>query len=463
MRDRLPYAGHARALLVLGLPLVGSHLAQMALHVTDTIMLGWYSVEALASVVLGAATFFLAFILGSGFAIAVMPMVAAALGRGDEAQVRRDTRMGMWLSILFGAGIYPIFWWSGAILLALGQDPVVSDLAQEYLRIAGAGMIPALLVMVLKSYLSALERAGIVLWATLAGVVLNIVVNWMLIFGNWGAPELGVAGAAIASVATQILTLAVLVAYAAALPALRRFTLFARFWRPDWPAFVQVWRLGWPIGLTGLAEGGLFHASALMMGWIGTVELAAHGIAIEVAALAFMVHLGLSNAATVRVGRADGMGDPIALRDGALTAIALSLAFGLAVVAIFLVTPEPIIAVFLDADKPRTAEIIAYGTVLLAVGALFQIFDAMQCMALGLLRGVQDTKWPMWIAAFSYWVIGIPASYLLAFPMGMGGVGLWLGLVIGLAVASVLLMVRFWRGRIGTPAAPPAPPGAALT
>ncbi|MCR9150563.1 MAG: MATE family efflux transporter [Rhodobacteraceae bacterium] len=459
----MTYAGHARALMVLGLPLIGSHLAQMALHVTDTVMLGWYSVDALAAVVLGASSFFILFILGSGFAIAVMPMVAAALGRGDEAQVRRDTRMGMWLSILYGLAVYPVFWWSGPILLALGQDPLIAGMAEEYMRIAGAGMIPALLVMVLKSYLSALERAGVVLWATLAGVAVNIAVNWALIFGNWGAPELGLRGAAIASVVTQILTLAVLLGYAGLLPALRRFTLFARFWRPDWPAFVQVWRLGWPIGLTGLAEGGLFQASALMMGWIGTVELAAHGIAIEVAGLAFMVHLGLSNAATVRIGRAEGEGDPVSLRDGALVAIAMSLVFGLAVVALFLILPERIIALFLDTAQPRAAEIIAYGTLLLAFGALFQIFDAMQCMALGLLRGVRDTAVPMWLAAFSYWIVGIPTSYLLAFPLGLGGAGLWLGLVVGLAVASVLLMVRFWRGRRSPPARPPAAPGAALS
>ncbi|MDO9526916.1 MAG: MATE family efflux transporter, partial [Gemmobacter sp.] len=147
MTPRLSYSDHARATLALGLPLVGSHLAQMALHVTDMVMLGWYSVEALAAIVLASQSFFIIFILGAGFAQAVMPMVASALGRDDEAQVRRDTRMGMWLSILFGLLIYPLFWWSEALLLALGQDPVLSLLAQDYLRVAALGMIPALLVM----------------------------------------------------------------------------------------------------------------------------------------------------------------------------------------------------------------------------------------------------------------------------------------------------------------------------
>ncbi|WP_343081236.1 MATE family efflux transporter [Ostreiculturibacter nitratireducens] len=446
-RSRITYAAHARALLALGVPLVGSHLAQAALHVSDTVMLGWYGVAPLAAVVLGSSTFFTLFVLGAGFAIAVMPMVANALGRGDEVQVRRDTRMGLWLSILYGAVVLPVLWWSRPILEAMGQEPEIAALAQDYLRIAGFGMIPALLVMVLKSYLSALEHAGFVLWGTLAGVALNVALNWALIFGNWGAPELGVRGAAIATLATQLLTVALLAAYAAAHRDLRRFTLFARFWRADWPAFAQVFRLGWPIGLTGLAEGGLFSASSIMMGWVGTVELAAHGIALQVASVAFMVHLGLSNAATVRAGRAAGSGNAEALRDGAIAAIALSFLVGLVMVTLFLTVPAQIVGLFLDATNPSAPDVLAFGIVLLATAALFQLFDAMQAMALGFLRGVQDTRIPMWIAAFSYWIVGVPVSYALAFPMGFGGPGLWLGLTAGLAVAAALLMTRFWWGR----------------
>ncbi|MBL4916415.1 MATE family efflux transporter [Szabonella alba] len=439
------YAAHAKATLALGLPLIGSHLAQMMLHVTDTVMLGWYGVTELASVVLGASMFFIVFILGSGFAQAVMPMVAQALGRGEEVQVRRDTRMGLWLSILFGVLCYPVFWWSEALLLALGQKPDVSLLAQDYMRIAGLGMIPALLVMTLKSYLSALERTQVVLWITLAAVGLNVLINWMLIFGNWGAPELGVRGAAIASVLVQLASFLGLALYAHLLPALRRFLLFQRFWRPDWQAFGQVFRLGWPIGLTGLAEGSLFQASALMMGWIGTMELAAHGIALEVTALAFMVHMGLSNAATIRIGRAAGRNDARHLRDAAKVAMGLSFLFGLSMVALFLTLPAAIVALFLDLNDPQAPAIIAFGTLLLALSALFQMVDAAQVMALGFLRGIHDTRVPMWLASISYWMVGIPVSYVLAFPLGLGGAGLWLGLTVGLTVAAVLLMARFWR------------------
>ena len=444
MTPALPLSAHARATLVLGLPLIGSHLAQMALHVADTVMMGWYGVTELAATVLGASSFFIIFILGAGFAQAVMPMAAQALGRGDEAQVRRDVRMGIWLSVGFGVVSYPLFWWSGAVLTALGQRPEVAGLAQDFLRIAGLGMIPALLVMVLKNYLAALQRTQVVLWVTMTAVLVNIAVAWPLIFGRWGAPELGVRGAAIASVVVQTATAGLLAAYAAWLPELRRFHLFQRFWRPDWQALGQVFRLGWPIGVTSLMEGGLFMAASLMMGWVGTVELAAHGIAMQVASLAFMVHVGLSNAATVRAGRAEGAGDLRGLRDGARAAIALSFGFGLAMVAAMLLWPTPILAVFLDARQPETAQIVAFGTVLLAMAALFQMADAMQVMALGLLRGIRDTRVPMIAAAISYWVIGIPCSYVLAFPLGFGGAGLWFGLVIGLAFAAVSMMLRFW-------------------
>jgi MATE family multidrug resistance protein len=436
---------HIKRTLILGLPLIGSHLAQMGLHVTDTVMLGWYGVAELAAVVLAASMFFSVFLLGSGFAIAVMGTISAALGRGDDVEMRRSARMALWLSILYGALAYPLFWASGTILRSWGQDPQVAALAQDYLRIAGLGLIPALIVMVLKSYLAANERTQIVLWLTLAGVGLNALVNYVLIFGTWGAPEMGVRGAAVASLLIQCVTAVSMALYAGWLPSLRHVHLFQRFWRPDWQAFASVFKLGVPIGFTGLAEAGLFQASAVMMGWVGTVELAAHGIALEITALSFMVHLGLSNAATVRVGRAHGRADLVALRRAALAALLLSGIFAVAMVATFLIIPEPMVALFLENTNPDAAEIIVFGAALLAVAALFQVTDAMQALALGLLRGVGDTHAPMWIATVSYWLIGMPASYLLAFKLGLGGPGIWYGLVIGLSIAGLALMSRFWR------------------
>lgn len=408
-------------------------------------MVGWYSIEALAAAVLGTSVLFVVFLLGSGFAGAVMPMVAAGAAAGDDAEVRRATRMGLWLSFGFAALVLPGMWMSGAILRALGQDPAISALAQEYLRIAGFGMAPALGVMVFKSYLAALGRAQVVLWVTVAAVGLNAAVNWALIFGNWGAPEMGLRGAAIASVVVQTATMLALAAYARFLPALRRYTLFVRFWRLDSAALVAVFRLGCPIGLTGLAEGGLFAATALMMGWIGTVELAAHGIAVEISGLTFMIYMGLSNAATVRAGRAHALAEIEGLRRGALMAVAVCFIAVLAVIAAFLSVPHLLIGAFLSADDPLRPMIIAFGSALLAVAALFQLADAAQVMGLGLLRGLKDTRRPLLIAIVGYWLIGVPACYVLGFWLNLGGIGIWLGLVLGLSVVAGLLAWRFLR------------------
>lgn len=226
---------------------------------------------------------------------------------------------------------------------------------------------------------------------------------------------------------------------------MRRYDLFARIWRADWPVLGQVFRLGWPIGLTSLAEVGLFAASSLMMGWIGAQALASHGVAIQIASMTFMVHVGLSSAATVRAGKAYGTGDWEMVRLGAIAALILS---GVAValtVILFLGVPEFLVGLFLSPDEPERGAIIAIGAGLLAVAALFQLADAAQVMALGLLRGLQDTRVPMIQAFLSYWALGLPASYVLGFPMGLGGQGIWLGLVVGLAVAAVLMSVRFWR------------------
>jgi len=438
----LSHRQHLRAVLGLGLPLVGSHLAQFAITLTDAVMLGWYSVEALAAEVLGGTLFFVLFIMGSGFAWAVMPLVASAAASGEEAQVRRVTRMGLWASTLFGLACLPLTLGSETLFLSMAQEPGTSALAGDYLAIAGWGLVPALAVMVLKSALSALERTGAVLWVTLAAVGLNIVINHALIFGNYGFPELGVRGAAIASVTVNLASVLALALYVQRV--MPEHSMFARLWRPDWEALARVFRLGWPIGITNLAEVGLFAASSIMMGWLGTLPLAAHGIALQVTSVVFMIHVGLSNAATVRAGQAAGRGDGRGLRDGARVILTLSGAVALCTSALFLGLPEPLISVFLDPGDPDRAAVIAIGTGLLAAAALFQLVDAAQVMALGLLRGVQDTRVPMVIAALSYWAIGVPASYALGFTLGLGGPGIWLGLAIGLALAGVFMLWRFW-------------------
>jgi len=443
MAEPRSHLSHARAILTLGLPLVGSHLAQFSITLTDAIMLGWYDVEVLAAQVLGGSFFFILFISGSGFAWAITPLVAGALGRGDLTEARRACRMGLWLVTGFSILAMPVMLLARPMLDLAGQEPRIAALAGSYLSIAGWGIFPALWVMVLKSHLSALEQTRVVLWITLLAVGVNALGNYALIFGNWGAPEMGIEGAAVSSLLVHLASVATLVAW-----IVRRMpdqALFVRLWKVDRDALSAVFRLGWPIGLTTVAEVGLFAATSVMMGWLGALPLAAHGIALQIVSLTFMIQVGLANTATIRAGRAVGEGDAVGLRRGAVVIVVLSVGAALATMALFLAVPRWMVGLFVDPADPLRDQVIEIGRVLLLAGALFQLADAGQVVALGLLRGVRDTRVPMVMAGISYWVIGMPVSYQLGFGLGWGGVGVWLGLAFGLGFAAVTMMRRFWR------------------
>ncbi len=432
-----------RTLLTLALPLIGSNLAQYLITMTDVLMVGWYDVVSLAGLTVAGSLYFVFYLVGTGIAWAVMPLVAAAAGTEDDVQVRRVTRMGIWQALIFGTLCLVPCLLSERLLLALGQAPDVAREGALYLQIAGFGLAPALVIVVLRSYLSALELTRIVLIVTLVSAALNAVLNYALIFGNWGAPELGVRGAATASVILQVVGVLWLALYA--IRKTPEYQLFRNPYRPDWEAFGRVFRLAWPIGLTNFAEVGLFTASSIMMGWVGTVALAAHGIALQIASATFVVHLGLSQAVTVRVGRAFGRQDWNGVWQVARITVLLSLFVAALTILAFLIFPEALIGLFLASDEPLRLEILATGAVLLLAAAVFQVVDGAQVVELGILRGIQDTKVPMIIATFAYWVIGIPASYMFGFWFDFGGVGIWAGLAVGLAIAAGLLGMRFLK------------------
>ena len=438
----MPYATHTRRLLKLGLPLVGANVAGFSIHMTDTIMLGWYSVTSLAAATVATGLWFVIFIVGAGFGRAVTPLVAEAIEQNDEVRARRVTRMALWLSAFYSTLLIVPFMFGEQVLLAMGQTPAVAAEGGLYLRIAVLGMFPAMGAQVMRSYLGAFELTAVQLWITLVALAANALVNYALIFGNLGAPELGIEGAAIASVVIQLLQMGALMAYTQAKKP--EAELFRNIWKSDNEVLGQVFRLGMPIGLTSFAEGGLFTASSIMMGWIGEVELAAHGIALQLTAFMFMFHVGMSEAATIRAGRQYGARDEVELRRGAVTAYVVGLSFGVLVVILYLTLPRYLVGLFIDPTDPARDVVLALGVTLMILSALFQFVDAAQIVALSVLRGVQDTRVPMWLACLSYWVIGVPASYAMAFTFDLGPVGLWLGLTVGLGVAAVLLSARFW-------------------
>lgn len=436
---------HFRGTLSLGLPIIGTQMAQMGINFIDTMMLGWLGAETLAASVLATMMFFVVLVVGFGLANAVMPLAAHAMGEGDEQGLRRSVRMGFWVVMIFGALMMPLLWYSEALFLSIGQKPELARMAQEYIRVVQWSVFPVLIISVLRSYLSALERMQVVLWITIGGVGVNALLNYAFIFGNYGAPRMELAGAAVASLGTNIMMSAALVLFCLKMPDLRKHEIFVRLWRPDWPAFRDVFRLGLPISLTILAEVGLFAVAAVMMGWIGTIELAAHGIALQITSISFMIPLSFSQVGTVRFARALGRKDLDAMDKVGKTVLVLGLGFAVLAAIVFVLFPTPLIGMYLDRANPDAQLIIDYGIPLLVVAASFQIVDTLQAIGAGLLRGMKDTQVPMYIAIFSYWAVGVPVAYLLGFVLDFGGQGVWGGLALGLAVAAVLMNWRYFR------------------
>ena len=428
-------------LIKLAIPLIGTHLANVALGITDTIMMGWYSVTALAALVLGNAYFFVFFLFGAGFAFAVQPLVASASSAGELKLARRYMRMGLWLSLIYASLFLPIFFNSEPILILLGQAPDISGYAENYTRIIGFGLIPALWAMVIRFFLSGLHLTKVTLIITLTTVLLNIPLNYLLIFGNLGFPELGVSGAAISSVIVQIITAVSITAYA--IRKLPEYKLLTRFFRFDKVAFVKVGTLGLPIGTSIVAETGLFTASSIMMGWFGAITLAAHGIALQIASVMFMIHLGLAEASTIKAGNAWGSRNLLLLKKGAKIAASCSILFSLAAMTVLITFGDTLVAIYVDIDDPSRTQIIYTGALLLVAAALFQFVDGGQAMALGLLRGIQDTTVPMLITILSYWLVGVPSAYFFAFVLNFKSIGIWAGLATGLGFAAILLGFRF--------------------
>lgn len=451
-----PWRTHLVQTLGLSVPLVGIQVAQAAIGITDTVMVGQLGAEELAALVLASSFYFVLFIVGLGLCQAVLPLAAQAQGADDHVLLRRTIRMGFWVATGYTGIAVIILFNTEAILLLLGQEPMTAAYAGRYINIAQWALWPMLLFMNLRAFYTVLDRANIMFGVNIVGVLVNILLNYMFIFGHFGAPAMGVEGAAVATLGTSWLTLGGMVFVSLLDSRMKSFDLYSRFWRSDGEILRIIIRLGLPIGMMLLAEVGLFTAASIMIGWIGTLELAAHGIVIQLATLTFMVPLGLSNVATTRVGLAYGRENAEDLRRAAYTSLVLAVAFMATAALIFLMFPQQLISLFLDNSDEDTAAVVALAVPYLFLAALFQLVDGTQAVASGALRGIQDTRIPMLIAVFSYWIAGLGTGYLLAFPAGLEGVGIWTGLALGLALAAVLLLSRFIlrdRLRIGLTAA----------
>ncbi len=439
-----------RATIALAWPLVIAQLAQNMLHTTDVILLGWLGSDYLAAGTL-ATTFLMPFLVGGvGVVGAVAPLVAQARGSRNIKAVRRIVRQGCWAAIALAAVLVPIVLQIKPIYQALGQDPQATELANQFIQIAAWSLFPALGIIAFRSLLSAFDATRAILVITVMGVLVNALTAYVLIFGHFGFPRLELRGAAIATTLTNVVMLIAMVTYVVRHRRLKRFHVLARFWKPDWPRFREIFRIGTPIGLTVVAEVGMFTAAALLMGRLGTDEVAAHAIALQCASIAFMVPLGLGVAATVRVGMAYGRGDVEGIRKAGWTSFMMGTAFMTISCISFLTLGPHIVQVFLDPHVDANVTSLTLAASFLVVAGVFQLVDGAQVVAAHSLRGLSDTKIPMILAIVGYWMVGLPIAYFLGFVAEWRGVGIWIGLASGLAFVAVVLVTRFaLRERIG--------------
>ncbi len=444
------WAEELRATFALAWPLVIAQLAQNALHTTDVILLGWLGPSYLAAGTLGT-TFFMPFLLfGVGVVGAVAPLVAQARGARNIKAIRRIVRQGFWVAIALSAVLLPLVLQIKPIYAFLGQDPAATDMANEFIQIVAWSLFPATGIIVLRSFLSAFDATRAILVITVLGVFVNAAIAYTLIFGHFGMPRLELRGAAIATLTTNFVMFIAMLIYVIRHRRFGRFSILMRFWKPDWGHFRSILVIGTPIALTVLAEVGMFTAAALMMGRIGTDEVAAHAIALQCSSMAFMVPLGLGIAATVRVGVAYGRNDRDGIHKAGWTAFALGTGFMVVSCLAFLLLGRPIVSIFLDPDVPGNANAVGLAVGFLAIAGIFQLVDGAQVTAAHALRGLSDTRVPMLLAILGYWLVGLPVSYVLGFVLDWRGVGIWIGLAVGLTFVAVVLVARFaLRERLG--------------
>ncbi|MFB6099056.1 MAG: MATE family efflux transporter [Salinibacter sp.] len=440
-----PLRTELRATLRLAGPVVAAQLAHISMGFVDTVMVGRLGPEALAGVALGHSIFFFFALMGMGMIRAVGPMVSQAVGAEEAQAVGRSVRQGLWLAGGLGLVILLILTYIEPVLRWTGQRPVAIDGATRYLDAVRWGILPFLGFAALRSFVEGLSRPLPVTIISFIGVAVNIAANELLMFGHWGLPALGLAGTGWASTIVFTALFGLLAAFVHRTEPFAGHGVFTRIREPDGAYLKELVRIGAPMGASRGIESSLFMGTTVMMGTLGTTALAAHQVALQCAAFAFMVPLGIGMAGTVRVGQAAGARDEAWARRAGGVAMGLATLFMAGTATLFWTVPRPIVGLYLDLSAPGNAEVVALAVQLLGVAAVFQLFDGLQVAAHGALQGLKDTRVPMGIAVVTYWGIGLGTGYLWGVWGDGGPEALWWGLVVGLAAAAVLLLLRFHR------------------
>jgi MATE family multidrug resistance protein len=430
-----PGLDELRATVRLAVPVVVARVGFMLMGVVDTVMVGHLSAEALASVALGHLYLFACSAFGMGGLMVVDPLVAQSVGAGDTDGARRAVQRGVLIALLSTLPTALVMIPGEWVLTLLGQPVTVAPVAADYVRICILSLPAFFVFIVLRQTLQALQKVRGIVLATVVANLANLGLDWVLIFGVGRFEGLGVLGSAWATTASRwVMLLALLyLARSELAPMLARLEREALRLAP----VARMVRLGLPIGAQLQLEFAAFAVIALLMGWIGTVAMAAHQVAINLASLTFMVPLGVSMAAAVRVGHAVGRGDPLGARRAAAASLLCGGGFMALCGGAFILAPGLLAAIYTSAPDVRLL-----AASLIPVAGVFQVFDGVQIVAAGVLRGLGDIRVPMLINVVGFWLVGMPVSLVLAFPVGLGPVGLWWGLAAGLGAVGALLLTR---------------------
>jgi MATE family multidrug resistance protein len=429
--------------LKLAVPIALTQLGQIAMMTTDLALIGRLGDEAVAAAALAHTVYFIGFTFGMGLVSAVAPLAAQAFGARNPRLVRRSLRVGLWAALLISLPMMVLPRFGEQILLMLGQAPATARLAQRYLLGLAWGITPALWFLAIRGFMGAVNRPEPGLWITLAAIPANAVLVYLLIHGELGLPRLELFGAGLATTTINFGMFLAGLWFAYGRPPFRKYQVLGRIWRVDWLLMRQLIVIGAPISISFLLEYGLFAAAALLMGLISTTALAAHQIALQIAAILFMVPFGIGIAATVRVGHAVGRGDAPAVKRAGFMATGLGVVFMSAMTLAVILGRFAIARFFFGEVIENGDAVIELTATLLMVGATFFVADGIQTVAAGALRGMNDTRMPLLFAAISYWLIGFTSAYGLAFWTGLGAVGVWIGISCGTAVYAILLILRF--------------------
>lgn len=451
---RLPGLPDIRALLQLALPVVVVQVGMMLMGTVDTLMVGRVSPAALGAVAIGNLYSMIGVIFGQGVLLGMDPLVTQAAGAGDRPAVARTVQRALVLAALLTVPVSLLHLAAGPVLDVLRQPAEVVPLAARYNLYLIPGILPFLAFAVFRQTLQAVHRLAPIVWTIVIANLANVGFNWALIFGKLGLPALGVAGSAIATSLSRWLMALLLLAL-----AWRELRPMVRPWlaaATDRAALRRLFRLGLPIGLQFELELSSFGGVALLAGAMGTIPVAGHQIAINLASLTYMVPLGVSAAAAVMVGRAVGAGDMPRARTQALASLLVGVGFMMTTALAFLVLAGPLARLY-TADSA----VIAVAMTLIPLAGVFQVFDGTQVVAIGVLRGLADTRTPFVVNLLGYWLLGMPVGLLLAYAAGQGVAGLWWGLVVGLAAVALILVHRTRRAlgrhhaRLSVETAPP--------